>query len=111
MSETTTGGNTDLDGVRGVGCVARIRQGTPRFTWAVEDGGQKNYRRLGKYLARCNPNLFRNTSEGHGLVHVSAGGACRLITKAAQLAPALVDSLTMRVMREGKVVSELPAAA
>jgi hypothetical protein len=45
------------------------------------------------------------------LIHVSGNGTCRLITKASQLAPIIVDTLTMRVMKEGKVVSELPTAA
>jgi hypothetical protein len=111
MSQRIANGNTDYDGVRGVGGVARLRQGTRSVKWVVEAGAQRNYRRLGKHLARRNPSLFRNSSEGHGLIHVSGNGTCRLITKASQLAPIIVDTLTMRVMKEGKVVSELPTAA
>ncbi len=98
--------------VRGVGGVAGLPQkkATRIVTWAVEEGARRNYRRLGKQLARRNRSLFRNTSEGHGLIEVLANGTCRLITKASQLAPVIVDTLTMRVVKEGKVVSELPTA-
>jgi hypothetical protein len=103
----------DHTSVRGVGSVAGLPQkkATGIVIWAVEDGAQRNYCRLGKNLARCNSSLFRNTSEGHGLIHASASGTCRLITKATHLAPVIIDTLTMRVVKEGKVVNDLPAAA
>ncbi len=103
----------DHTSVRGVGSVAGLPQkkATGIVTWTVEEGARRNYCRLGKHLARRNPSLFRNTSDGHGLIEVLANGTCRLITKASQLAPVIVDTLTMRVVKEGKVVSELPTAA
>jgi hypothetical protein len=102
----------ELPTVRGVRGVVPLPQKKPVqiFAWKVERGARFNYSRLGKRLARRNPSLFRNASDGHGLIQVSANGTCRLITKAAQLAPVIVDTLTMKVVKEGKVVSELPTA-
>jgi hypothetical protein len=113
MSETALNGAKDDPDVRGVRGVIPLRQENQAqiVTWKVERGARHNYRRLGKHLARRNPSLFRNTAEGHGLIQVAANGACRLLTKASQLAPVIVDTLTMKVMKEGKVVSELPTAA
>jgi hypothetical protein len=113
MTETATNRTTDhtgVGGVRGVGDL-RLKESAQIVTWDVERGARRNYRRLGRHLARRNSSLYRNTSEGHGLIQVSGNGTCRLITKASQLAPVIVDTLTMRVMKEGKVVSELPTAA
>lgn len=78
--------------------------------WRVEKGARRNYRHLGKRLAERNPALYRNGSAGHGLIHVSPVNAQLRITKASQLAPVIVDTLSMKVMKEGKVVSELPQA-
>src|SRR4051794_20204039 len=99
-----------VGGVRGVIPLPE-RKSTQIFIWNVERGARRNYRRLGKQLAKRNPSLFRNTSAGDGLTRVSANGTSRLITKASQLAPVIVDTLTMKVIREGKVVSELPTVA
>jgi hypothetical protein len=44
------------------------------------------------------------------LIQVSPAGAQLRITKASQLAPMIVDTLSMKVIKEGKVVSELPQA-
>jgi hypothetical protein len=81
------------------------------FSWQVEKGARSNYCRLGRRLAGANKNLFRNGGRGHGVILVASDGTWRLITKASQLAPIIVDCLTMKVMKEGKVVSELPSAA
>lgn len=81
------------------------------FIWKVEDGARRNYRLLGKHLARKHVLLFRNASDGHGLIHVRANGECRLIAKGSQLAPVIVDTLTMWVTKEGKLVTELPTAS
>jgi hypothetical protein len=70
-----------------------------------------NCRRLGRILASVRPDLYRQGSIGYGLVLVLADGGTRRITRAAQLAPLLADSISMRVMKDGKVVSELPSAA
>jgi hypothetical protein len=113
MSETTMNGTKDDTDVRGVRGVVALHQENQAqiVTWKVERGARRNYRRLGKHMARRNPSLFRNRTEGHGLIQVAANGTCRLLTKASQLAPVIVDTLTMKVMKEGKVVSELPTAA
>jgi hypothetical protein len=112
QGESTMHAITDQTGVRGVGGAIPLRQkkASQVVNWKVEDGARRNYRRLGKHLARRNGSLYRNTSDGHGLIQVSTSGTCRLITKAAQLAPVIVDTLTMKVTKEGKVVSELPTA-
>jgi hypothetical protein len=41
---------------------------------------------------------------------VLAGGVQRLITKAAHLAPIIVDNLVLQITKEGKVTGELPTA-
>ena len=109
MNDTSTSDT----GVRGVGGVVPLpqRKANKVVEWHVEQGARRNYQRLGKHLARKNLFLYRNTSNGHGLIHVTANGKCRLLTKASQLAPVIVDTLTMCVLKEGKVVSELPTAA
>jgi hypothetical protein len=80
------------------------------FIWEVERGARNNYDGLGRRLAAANSHLNRNGTHGHGLVHVLPDGTWGLITKAAQLAPVIVDALPMKVMNRGKVVSELPSA-
>ena len=98
--------------VMGVCRVDPKRQGKTKkvVVWRIERGARRNYRHLGKRLARRNKALYRNGSSGHGLIHVTADGDTRLITKASQLAPVIVDTFTMKVMKEGKIVSELPQA-
>jgi hypothetical protein len=107
-----SGDSTDTDAVRGVRGRNPLHQGerTPSFCWKVERGARRNYRLLGRRLAEANSHLYRQGANGHGLIQVLATGAPRLITKAAQLAPILVDSMTLRVTKEGKIVGELPAA-
>jgi len=95
--------------VRGRGGV----RGTPKrkkFEWRIERGGSRNFRLCGERLASANPNLFRNGSDGHGIVQVLPSEKTRLILKAADLAPVLIDNLTMLVTKDGKVVGEMPAA-
>lgn len=79
------------------------------FVWRVECGARRNYRRLGRRLAQ-RPDLFRNRAGSHGLLHVGADGEVRPIVKGTQLAPIIVDTLVLRVERDGKTVGELPAA-
>ena len=59
------------------------RNGFPKeedtFVWEVDDGAFKNYEWFGKRLAAC-PDLYRNTSEGHGLILVLPSGKIRLLT-------------------------------
>ena len=80
-----------------------------RFIWHVEKGAPKNYRKLGELLAACG-DLYRHHSHGHALVQVLPDGKTRLITKGSQLAPVIVDRIKMLVMKDDKVLSELPAA-
>jgi hypothetical protein len=64
---------------------------------------------VGRCLRRRG-DFYRN-GDGHGLIQVLPNGKTRLITKAAHLAPLIVDWIKMTVTKEGKVVSELPNAA
>lgn len=84
--------------------------GDPFLIWDVEDGSAENYRKTAARLSGSG-DLFRNKDDGHGLIHVLPSGESRLITKASELAPLLVDRVRMIVMKNGKVVSELPTAA
>lgn len=81
-----------------------------KFVWRVELGARKNYSRLGEQLARCD-DLFRDGSDGLGLLHVSAGGKTRSIKKSSELAPLIADRIGMVVTKEGKVASEMPQAS
>ena len=78
------------------------------MNWVVEHGASRNYRRLGKALRRANQILFRNGEHGDGLIHVLPSGEAPIIGKAADLAPAIVDRVILRVFKNGKVTSELP---
>jgi hypothetical protein len=98
----------------GVGAVAGVGASPlddENLIWRIEDGARRNYSQLGHELARAHKSLYRNGSNGHGLIMVMLNGTWRLIIKAPQLAPVIVDSLPMCVMKEDKVVSELPTAA
>ena len=78
-----------------------------KFVWKVELGAKKNYARLGERLA-CSEDLYRNGSEGLGLIQVLRNGKTRLINKASELAPVLADRISMVVTKDGKVTSETP---
>ena len=80
-----------------------------KFVWKVEKGAKKNYGRLGEHLARCD-DLYRNRSDGLGLIQVLPDGKTRLITKGSELAPVLADRISMIVTKNGKVTSETPQA-
>ena len=81
-----------------------------KFVWKVELGAKKNYGRLGERLARCD-DLYRNRSNGLGLIQVLPNGKTRLINRASELAPVLADRISMVVTKDGKVTSEMPQAA
>jgi hypothetical protein len=83
---------------------------TDTVFWEIEHGARRNYSHLGEQLAARNTALFRNGSNGHGLIHVLANGDQRFITKASQFAPLIVDTFTLKVMKKGEVHSELPQA-
>lgn len=93
--------------VMGVGGVTPRRK-KPSYEWIVDQGARANYRGLGKRLSKANRCLFRNGEYGDGLVHVLPNNETKLIRKAADLAPVIVDSLRMRVLKNNKVASELP---
>jgi hypothetical protein len=98
--------------VRGRGGCRGTTQGEDDvFVWRVEDGARRNYDRLGAELAARGAPLYRNQTDGHGLLLAPPGGKARLITRATQLAPVLVDLLPLEVRKEGKAVGEFPAAA
>ena len=80
-----------------------------KFVWKVELGAKKNYAHLGERLA-YNDDLYRNGSDGLGLIQVLPNGKTRLITKGSQLAPILADRVSMVVTKDGKVTSETPQA-
>jgi hypothetical protein len=101
--------NKIVRGVRGVVPFQQERH-TPRISWKVERGARRNYKLLGRGLAEANKGLYRNGINGKGLIHIRANGDVQHITKAAQLAPIIVDSVSLQVTKEGKVVGELPAA-
>jgi hypothetical protein len=54
--------------------------------------------------------LFRNGAKGQGLLQVLADGTVRPIRSGLHLAPILVDTLPIRIERDGKTVGELPAS-
>src|SRR5208337_899206 len=54
-----------------------------KFVWKVELGAKKNYGRLGERLARCD-DLYRNRSNGLGLIQVLPSGKTRLINRASE---------------------------
>ena len=103
------GKNGIVRGVRGVIPLPQKRR-IPTVCWKVERGARHNYRLLGRRLAAANKQLHRNGASGQGLIQVQDSGDVRHIARAAQLAPIIVDSLTIQVTKEGKVVGELPAA-
>jgi hypothetical protein len=80
-----------------------------KFVWKVELGAKRNYVRLGERLALCD-SLYRNGSDGLGLIQVLPNGKTRLIRKGSELAPILADRISMVVTRNGKVTSETPQA-
>lgn len=80
------------------------------FAYDLGRGIKANARLLGKELALGNSSLFRNGSDGLGLLHVLPDGQSRVILKASELSPIIIDSIDMVVMRNGKVVGELPSS-
>jgi len=80
-----------------------------KFNWKVEAGAKKNYRRLGERLSHCD-DLYRNGSDGLGLIQILPNGKTRLIRKGSELAPVIADRISMVVTKEGKVTGEMPQA-
>lgn len=103
-------GGSPLGVVRGVIPFHQEKQQPKRFTWKVERGAAKNYRLLGQRLAATG-GLYRHQTDGLGLIQVLPSGQTRTITTGGHLAPLIADRVPMRVLRAGRVVSELPTAA
>jgi hypothetical protein len=103
--------DAEATAVGGVGGVGPSPKEAEPFAWAVESGAAQNYGLLGQRLAAGNQNLYRNRVRGQGLILILEDGTRRLIMNASQFAPVLVDSLPIMVVKEGKVVRELPTAA
>lgn len=81
-------------------------KGRKVFTWTVENGLAKNATRLGTALAKANPHLYRTDQ---GLIEAVAGQRkVRSIDNAGGLRPLFIDCLHIQVVREGKIVGELP---
>lgn len=77
------------------------------FVWRIEDSLRINADLLGKALAQEHPNLYRT---GQGLIEaLPAESKVRLIDSARKLAPTLIDHLDLQVMRNGKIVGDLPS--
>jgi len=97
-----------VEGVRGSNPLRLESQNNRTLRWHVERGARHNYRLLGRHLSRANRNLFRNGRTGKGLVHVLGDGTHRFITKAGQLAPIVVDALSIQVVKDGTIKGDLP---
>jgi hypothetical protein len=74
----------------------------------VERGARRNYRLLGRRLAEADNQLYRNGANRQGLIQVLADGDYRLVIRAGQLAPIIVDNLMLQITNEGKIKGELP---
>ena len=107
--EDSSTANGIVRGVRGLNSLHQGRQRREMFRWQVERGARHNYRRLGRRLAKVNRSLFRNGAHGQGLIQVLGTGEHRLVSRAAGLAPIIVDSLALQVIKGGKVTGDLPA--
>ena len=85
-----------------------------RLTWKVElvFAASPYYGHVSRKLRTIGRLLYRDgRTTGHALIQVLPNGKSRLIAKGAFLAPVIVDRIKMRVVKEGKLVSELPTAA
>jgi hypothetical protein len=101
-------------GVRGVLGVPFIGEGAGTdpcgdFMWSVEDGARANYDRLGERLSAFD-DLFRNGSNGVGLIQLLPSGKTRVITKAPELAPIIADRITIVIVKAAKIIGDMPSA-
>lgn len=81
-----------------------------RFVWYTERTAAPNYRKLGRLLSETHGDLYRHHADGHALVQVLPDGTVRRINTGAKLAPVLVDRVKMIVVRNDRVVGELPSS-
>lgn len=79
------------------------RTSLPEFTWNEDFPVAETYRAFGTLLAESR-DLYRNGSNGHGLIVApGTGGPPRVVVKGADLAPAIVDRVNVRVVRGGEL--------
>lgn len=97
---TPSTSTAEVEGVEG-------GEGTPKlpaYDWRMEDGLDRNFRRVGKLLAALGHALFQ-AADGPGLMLVE-GDRIRRITSARELAPYLIDTIRIRVSKMGKFHGE-----
>jgi len=82
-----------------------------RYVWYTERTAAPNYRKLGRILSSVHGDLYRQHADGHALVQVLPDGTARRINTGARLAPVIVDRVKMVVVRNDRVVGELPSGA
>jgi hypothetical protein len=82
---------------------------TDTLVWEVGSTARSNYRHVGRRLAEC-LDLYRNGTEGRGLIQVTPSGQTRLLRTAADLAPLLADRLPIRVTKDGNTTGDIPSA-
>src|SRR4051812_17571659 len=76
------------------------RRKLPQYHWQMEAGLGKNFRQLGRLLASLTLQLYQ-AADGGGLIQVD-GGKIRRIATAKELAPLLIDHVSISVTRQGK---------
>ncbi len=81
-----------------------------RFVWFTERTAAPNYRKLGRLLSKIHGDLYRHHADGHALVQVLPDGTARRINTGAKLAPVIVDRIKMIVVRNDRMVGELPSS-
>jgi hypothetical protein len=89
------------------GCMGLRPQTEGKFVWKAELGVKTNYRRQGERLSHSE-DLFRNKTDGLGLIQLMHGGKTRLISKGSELAPVIADRINMVITKDGKVTGEMP---
>jgi hypothetical protein len=106
MSDQTSDFGAESHAVRG----GKGLRPKGKIVLKMERGARRNYDLLGRRLAASSPTLYRNSTEGHGLLRVLEGGRVQAVLKGSRLAPILVDGLDIRVTKDGKLVGQIPAA-
>lgn len=86
-----------------------VAENEDTVVWDMGNGAKKNYKLLGERLSQF-PDLFRNGAEGLGLIQVLPSGDTRLISKATQVAPVIADRLSLVVVKNGNVTSDMPSS-
>ena len=98
----STATTTVVEGVEAV----EGRSRKPKYVWKMEDGLDRNFRRVGRLLASLGLQLFQHPDGGLLLVE---DGQARRILSAKELAPLLIDNIRIAVTKNGKYTGEKPA--